>query len=114
MEYEIDQHKPAAIDQQDDNEAGWTLMGANGKPVCPPPTTPKPTPVVSPQYTPTPNVPIAVSVSPPNNPTPPRAATHPPQPARPVAPYVSHNDGTLRITVKWNPTDYFSMQPTIK
>ena len=95
---EEDQKKPAGKVNDVAVDAGWTLMGPNGKPAVRNTSSPS----VSTQ------APLADQMSPP--------PTRPPIPsfAARIAPRqkVAHNDGSLRITVKWRPPNFTDLIPT--
>ena len=86
-------------------DAGWTLMGAHGKPDKFPPVAELPKFTEMPSPPPKLVSPVATTPVP----------LIPPVPA-PIKlisnQHVSQNDGTLRVTVKWNPTQYASLLPT--
>lgn len=97
-------------------EAGWTLMGANGRPVKNPPS-PELSPVIPPALVPLPESPTPVTTQP----TPLLNTMLPPTPVHPPArmlptprgdTHVSHNDGTLRLTIRWNPQEYTTLKPS--
>jgi hypothetical protein len=83
------------------DEAGWTLMGPHGKPVRD----------LHPASAPTPVPPVA------RMPPPPSRMPPPPTPTRRIEPrgqqkQVAHNDGTLRVTIKWSPPNFSELPPT--
>ena len=104
MEIE-DERKPAAVDKRDTNVAPWITKGANGKPIKSTPT--PPTPTIIP--------PAADATS-----SPQKHHMHPPAPIQNLRTtpsstfrqHVSHNDGTLRITIRWSPLGYETLKPT--
>ena len=120
-----DDRKMEAIPNED-LQTGWTLLGPNGKPVRQPP--PLPTPHTNPPFA------AAISATatahdpppsfqnpnmpPPNNTYQRSLATPFPIPKNSPhdngfdPPKVAHNDGTLRITIHWNPPDYATLKPT--
>ena len=116
MEIE-DDRKPAAVDNPADKTEPWITMGANGKPIKNPP----------PQST-VENIPPADAVAHvpqkhPTNPPPPiKNPMNPPSHNPRTNPgtlrqtfsrqRVSHNDGTLRITIRWSPLGYETLKPT--
>jgi hypothetical protein len=106
--------KPAATGEEEEE---WTTMGPNGKPIKKPRLHQTDHP---------PTIPSSKPPAPILKPTPgPKTSTHPvtPEVARrppatdyrkemnPCITHVKHNDGTLRITVRWNPVDYADKKP---
>ena len=121
---EIEDRKPAAIPADNDAGAagGWTLMSANGKPVRPTSQIPSSSPVATTallhhefaSYPAVhhPSASAAPSPAPTPNPMPPPALLHQPSVTRRDAKFSTHNDGTLRITVRWSPIEYDALKPT--
>ena len=89
--------KPVAKIDADDDDAGWTLMGPNAKPVQVLPPAPIPEPVHVPP----------VAHMPPPNPRPLYAT-----PVKTDMSKVAHNDGSLRVTAKWSPMNFTELLPT--
>ena len=97
-------------------------MGAKGKPVRPTTPIPSPSPVATTallhhevaSYPAVhhPSASAAPSPAPTPNPMPPPALLHQPSVTRRDAKFITHNDGTLRITVRWSPIEYDALKPT--